>query len=180
MCLWCRVVSYWICQAAWRQAGRPQWGEGCRPRGHSERKARPERRDLPGTPLPRCFQTPGAKTQTGISHPLAANPATDTVGDNGSTVRAFRCTEARPPSHIHKSCTMWGVLCGGHCTDAAGEHTNACCYSTVHKKLSFFCLLFPPHIHLHIKTRLFLWKKTTTSNTVSKINNKNNILWHLF
>lgn len=72
MCLRCCVVSYWICQAVWRQAGRPQWGEGCRPQGHSGRKARPGRRDLPGTPHPQCFQTPGVTTHAGISHPLAA------------------------------------------------------------------------------------------------------------
>lgn len=150
MCLWCCVVSYWIFQAVWRQAGRPQWGEGCRPRGHSGRKARPGRRDLPGTPLPQCFQTPGEKTHAGISHPLAGRrPTTEMAGDNGSTVKAFKCTEARPPSHIHKSCTLRGALCGPLERRRRGNTLMCVCSNCIHKAFLYVFSFFLIHTHIY-------------------------------
>lgn len=106
---WC-VVSYWICQAVWRQAGRPPWGEGCRPLGHSGRKVRSGQRDLPGTPLPQCCQTPGAKKHTGISHPLTTSLP---LRQWETIVRLWRHSNALRHAHlaIYMSCTLWGVLC---------------------------------------------------------------------
>lgn len=69
MCWWC---SYWICQAVWRRAEKPRWGEGCKPQGHSGRTARPVQTGLHGTHLPRCCRIPSARTYTVISHSLTA------------------------------------------------------------------------------------------------------------
>lgn len=52
------------------------------------------------------------KTQAEISHPLSTILPAETVGDNGSAVRALRRTEARPPSRIQQvmcvvGCIVW-------------------------------------------------------------------------
>lgn len=156
------MASYWICRAAWRRAGRPRSGGGCRPRGHSGRKARPERRDLPGTPLPLCFQTPGAKRHGGISPPLAAShPTAEIVGDNGSPVRSFECIEARPPSYIHKSCTLWGVLCGSGQRRCGEEPVNACVCVCAYTKTFFLP---------HTLTRQGPYQEKNTETVVKDIN----------
>ena len=138
-------VSYWIGPAVWRQAGRPPWGEGCRPRGRSGRKARPGRRDLPGTPLPRCFQTPGAKTHAGISHPLAA---IRTLRWWETMAQLWRHSDA--PRHAHLAIYISHVHCGtalceSLCRRCRGRHTNVQ-VQTVNTKASFFPFSLP-HIH---------------------------------
>lgn len=120
------VTSYWICQAVWRQAGRPPWGEGCRLQGHAGRKARPGRRDLPGTPLPQCFRTPGAKHTLRLVIRSEPNYRWDVRRQRFSCERQSNAARhARPAIYISR--VQYMCYCVSQCKDSIGEeHTDVC------------------------------------------------------
>lgn len=109
MCRWCFLLDLPGCLETGRetsvrgrmQTSGPFWEEG---------EARAERSAWYSSPS--VFSNSWCKNTCWNQSSTRSHPTTEIVGDNGSTVRAFKCTEARPQSYIHKSCTLWGVLCG--------------------------------------------------------------------
>lgn len=91
-----------------------------------------------------------------------SHPSTEIGGHNGLTVKEFKCTEARLPCRIHKSCTLQGALFGSlqRCCRA---NTLMCVFKLYTQSLSFL------YIHLHIKIKVLVIKKTKTGLYILQI-----------
>lgn len=126
VCVCVCVLAHWICRAAWTRAGRPRSEGGCRLRGHSARRARPRRRDPPGTPLPRRSRTPGAGTHAAVSHRWE------------TMARLCAATGTR---RVHKSHTLYVASCASVRRLRRGRDTLVRVFRLTTQSLTFILTL---------------------------------------